>query len=68
MELEKSTDLLALREEKRTLFSDTMPRCENCGEPIAPQAMLDRIGSILEDHPAFAALSKRCIECRKTMF
>ncbi|MEE9256750.1 MAG: 4Fe-4S dicluster domain-containing protein [bacterium] len=68
MELEKRTDLQAIREESRILYRDTAPRCENCGGPIAPQAMLDRIGGILKDHPSFSMLTKYCIECRKTMF
>ncbi|MEE9256220.1 MAG: 4Fe-4S dicluster domain-containing protein, partial [bacterium] len=68
MELEKRTDLPALLRGEQTLYSDTTPRCENCGEPVAPQAMLDRIGAKLKDHPALPALSKYCVECRKTMF
>ncbi|MBT3352678.1 MAG: 4Fe-4S binding protein [Nitrospinaceae bacterium] len=68
MALEKKTDFMALTQESKLLFRDTAPRCENCGEPVAPKAMLDRIGGILEDHPALSALSKYCLDCRKTMF
>ena len=67
MALEKTTDLMPLAQESRTLFKDTVPRCEKCGEPIAPQAMLDRISGILAGHPSLEILSKYCLDCRKTM-
>jgi hypothetical protein len=67
--VEKATDLALLAAGRRVLFRDLARRCEKCGAPIAPQAMLDRIGSILgEDDPAFSSMTKYCIDCRQTIF
>ena len=68
MEFEKRTGLLALFWGEQTLYSDTTPRCENCREPAAHHAMLDRIGAKLKDHPTLPEMRKYCVECRKSMF
>ena len=46
--------------------SASIPACERCGAPIAPAAMLERIGSILGDDHAgtFDLVSGRCLDCR----
>ena len=66
--LEKRTDLSILAQEKTLLHRDTAPRCVNCGEPVAPQAMLDHIAKLLGDSPVSSTLRKYCLECRKTMY
>lgn len=51
---------------RRQVRHEAVARCERCGKPVAPTAMLDRISTILgEDHPGTIELiGKRCIECR----
>lgn len=40
-------------------------RCERCGQPVAPTAMMDRIGDILGDDPGLMDhLTRRCLACR----
>jgi hypothetical protein len=68
MKVKKRTDLSILAQGERPLHHDTAPRCVNCGEPVAPQAMLDHIASRLGDSPVLSTLRKYCLECRKTKF
>jgi len=51
---------------RRKIRHEATARCEVCGKPVAPAAMLDRIATILGDeHSAtIAAIGTRCIECR----
>jgi ferredoxin len=65
--VDRATRLSALAEERHVLFQDSSPRCVSCGEPIMPQAMLDRLKKSLKDHPSFEIISKYCMECRKTL-
>ena len=62
------SNLSILIREKTPLHRDTAPRCVKCGEPIAPQAMLDHITKLLGDSPVSSTLRKYCLECRKTMY
>jgi ferredoxin len=64
---EKVTDLRRLSQGKRVLYRVSEARCVKCGAPVAPRPMLDRIRSLLGDHPAFSAISRYCLECRKTL-
>lgn len=65
--VEKVTDLRALSEGRRTLFRDSEVRCERCGAPVAPRAMLDRITAILGEDRAVPAIVKYCLACRGTL-
>ncbi len=66
MRVERGVALDRLRRGRETLHRVASPRCEKCGGPIAPQAMLDKIGKILgEDNPAMNILTKRCAVCRQ---
>lgn len=39
--------------------------CERCGQPVAPTAMMDRIGDLLGDEPALMhQLTRLCLACR----
>jgi ferredoxin len=59
-------DLSDWQRGRRELRRDSMPRCDHCGKPIAPSAMLSRITSMLgEEHASTTALlTTRCLECR----
>jgi formate hydrogenlyase subunit 6/NADH:ubiquinone oxidoreductase subunit I len=51
---------------RRELRVEPTASCEICGRPVAPAAMLERIGAILgnEHSGTFDMIGKRCIECR----
>ncbi len=51
---------------RRELRNEPTARCELCGKPVAPAAMLDRISGLLGDEHAgtLALIGKRCIDCR----
>jgi formate hydrogenlyase subunit 6/NADH:ubiquinone oxidoreductase subunit I len=51
---------------RREVRRDSLPRCESCGSPIAPLAMLERIASMLgPEHSAVTGLlNTRCLACR----
>jgi ferredoxin len=68
MNVGKRTDISILAQGEKPLHHDTAPRCVNCGEPVASQAMLDHITSLLGDSPVSSTLRKYCLECRKTIF
>ena len=68
IEVEKKTDFQSLLRGRSALFEDDSPRCVKCGARIAPQAMLDRIGSVLgSDNPVLTTLKNYCVDCRKTI-
>lgn len=48
------------------VHESTVSRCESCGQPVAPQATLDRLGALLGDgHDAtMEYLATRCVNCR----
>ena len=51
---------------RRVLRVEPTASCEICGRPVAPAAMLERIGTILGDEHSgtLDMIGKRCIECR----
>jgi ferredoxin len=51
---------------RRDLHGSSTLRCETCGGPIAPTAMMDRISSLLGDGYAQTMdyLNRRCLNCR----
>jgi NAD-dependent dihydropyrimidine dehydrogenase PreA subunit len=51
---------------RRELRVEPTASCEICGRPVAPAAMLERIGAILGDEHSgtLDMIGKRCIECR----
>jgi formate hydrogenlyase subunit 6/NADH:ubiquinone oxidoreductase subunit I len=51
---------------RRELRVERTASCEICGRPVAPAAMLERIGAILGDEHSgtLDMIGKRCIECR----
>lgn len=54
------------RRGRREVRRDATPRCEVCGGPVAPEAMLARIRSMLgEEHQAaLEIIGRRCVDCR----
>jgi NAD-dependent dihydropyrimidine dehydrogenase PreA subunit/coenzyme F420-reducing hydrogenase delta subunit len=67
LRVEKVTDFRTLSEGRRTLFRDREVRCESCGAPVAPRAMLDRISAILGEDRAVPAIVRYCLTCRGTL-
>jgi Pyruvate/2-oxoacid:ferredoxin oxidoreductase delta subunit len=59
-------DIAELRVGRHNVRTDSTVTCEVCGGPIAPSAMLDRIGSMLgPDHAGtLDPIGRRCIDCR----
>jgi ferredoxin len=59
-------DIAELKVGRHTVRTASTVTCEVCGGPIAPSAMLDRIGSMLgPDHTGTLDLiGRRCIDCR----
>jgi ferredoxin len=59
-------DIAELKVGRHTVRTASTVACEVCGAPIAPSAMLDRIGSMLgPDHTGTLDLiGRRCIDCR----
>lgn len=64
--VEKVTDLSHLAHGKHTLHRDTEIRCEACGAPVAPGAMLKRIAGMLgpEDAGTLSFITRYCVTCR----
>jgi ferredoxin len=60
-------DIAELNVGRHTVRTASTVTCEVCGGPIAPSAMLDRIGSLLgPDHTGTLDLiGRRCIDCRQ---
>jgi ferredoxin len=50
----------------QVVHESAVNRCESCGEPVAPEATLERIGALLgsEGEATMDYLSKRCLDCR----
>jgi len=67
LRVEKVTDFRTLSEGRRMLFRDCEVRCESCGAPVAPRAMLDRISAILGEDRAVPAIVRYCLTCRGTL-
>ncbi len=67
--VEKVTDLLRIAHEKRTLHVDREVRCEACGGPVAPGAMLSRIAGMLGDEGSdtVSFISRYCVTCRGSL-
>lgn len=63
---EKVTDLRRLSQGKLILYRDREIRCEACGAPVAPSAMLKRIAGMLgsEDAITFSFITRYCVSCR----
>ncbi|MDH3305917.1 MAG: 4Fe-4S binding protein [Acidimicrobiia bacterium] len=51
---------------RREVRHDPVARCELCGGPVAPSAMLARIETMLGDdgQEAMALIGRRCLKCR----
>ncbi len=64
--VEKVTDLSQIAQGRRTLHRDTEVRCEACGAPVAPGAMLKRIAGMLgpEDASTLSFITRYCHSCR----
>ncbi|MEE9197210.1 MAG: 4Fe-4S dicluster domain-containing protein [bacterium] len=65
--VEKVTDLRRLSQGRHVLYQGSEARCVKCGAPVAPRAMLDRLGDLLGGDAVFSAISRYCLECRKTL-
>ncbi len=64
--LVKTVDLGRLNQGRIALHRDATPTCERCGAPIAPQAMLERVGELLgEEYTSLIpVLNRYCSDCR----
>jgi ferredoxin len=64
--VEKVTDLSNIAQGKRILHRDSEVRCEGCGAPVAPGAMLRRIAGMLgpEDAGTLSFITRYCASCR----
>jgi ferredoxin/coenzyme F420-reducing hydrogenase delta subunit len=59
-----ATDLRRLAAGRRVLHRSDESRCQACGEPIAPRALLDRISGLLADDRSLAVIRRYCPSCR----
>jgi ferredoxin/coenzyme F420-reducing hydrogenase delta subunit len=59
-----ATDLRRLAAGRRVLHRSDASRCQACGKPIAPRALLDRISGLLGDDRALAVIRGYCPSCR----
>lgn len=58
-------DFAVLAEGRVELNRSATHICERCGQPVAPTAMMDRIGDLLGDEPALMhQLTRLCLACR----
>ena len=63
--VDPGVDFSALAGGRRELNRSRTHACEQCGQPVAPMAMLDRIGDILGEEDALMSLLTRlCLVCR----
>ncbi len=64
--VEKVTDFSRLSQGKITVYRDSEVRCEACGAPVAPGAMLTRIAGMLgtEDAGSLSFITRYCTSCR----
>lgn len=67
--VEKVTDLSRLAQGRVTLHEDSEIRCEACGAPVAPGAMLKRIAGMLgpEDAGTLSFITRYCNSCRGSL-
>jgi ferredoxin len=61
--VERAIDLEALGSEPAMLKRSTLARCRRCGEPVAPDAMLERLRPML-DPAVLATTEGLCQRCR----
>lgn len=68
LQMRPATDLAALARGRATVKRAAVACCRRCGRPIAPAAMLDRLGALLEGGEAGEALvrlvTELCPDCR----
>jgi ferredoxin len=70
VKVDRSTDIGRLRKGRTTLFEDDTIRCQSCGAPVAPAAMLERIQSLLSADESgaskgtMATITQLCPDCR----
>jgi len=67
----RATDLARLRDGPERLFEDETVRCQSCGGPVAPAAMLKRIEAALSEDggpmdKTMATITRLCSDCRGT--
>ncbi len=69
LSVEPITDIEALSRGRVKLYEDRTSRCELCGAPVAPAAMLQRLETLLDgdlNAATLAAITTRCTSCRAT--
>ncbi len=57
-------DVRRVREGRRRLFESDLVTCRLCGGPLAPAAMLTRIGDLIGDEQMMAVVGGSCLSCR----
>ncbi|HSJ82625.1 MAG TPA: 4Fe-4S binding protein [Acidimicrobiia bacterium] len=57
-------DVRRLREGRMRLFGSDLVTCRSCGGPLAPAAMLSRIGGLIDDARIMAVVGGSCSSCR----
>ncbi len=64
--LDRGFDVDEWRLGRREVRRERTARCELCGKPVAPAAMLARISAVLGDEHSgtLALIGRRCIDCR----
>ncbi|MFQ5840337.1 MAG: 4Fe-4S dicluster domain-containing protein, partial [Candidatus Methylomirabilales bacterium] len=68
LRVRRVTDLGRLALGKFALHRDSEARCEACGGPVAPRAMLTRISALLgNDQATVSAITRYCVSCRGTL-
>jgi ferredoxin len=67
VEAARRTDLRRLAEGRTVLHRDREARCEACGGPVAPGALLERLGVLLGNDPALGVVTRYCAGCRGTL-
>ncbi|MFQ6057294.1 MAG: ATP-binding protein [Anaerolineae bacterium] len=69
LHLQRTTDLQRLPQGRVSLYRDRNRRCEACGAPIAPEAMLRRIRAMLGDEyaPTLSVITRYCPDCRRLL-
>jgi ferredoxin len=64
----RATDLAALAKGRTVLKSGAVARCRLCGRPVAAEAMLDRIRTLLGDGEGadrlLGVVTELCVDCR----
>jgi ferredoxin len=57
-------DVRRLREGPTRLFESDLVTCRLCGGPLAPAALLTRIGGLIDDDRIMAVVGGSCLSCR----